>query len=124
MCKRLFLQCFVSITLLGCQLDKNNQGAAQELNVDGHKLKNYVEVYTTAKDSSLRLTQNETVDFEVAVQPLETEVAVFVNPNKRFQRILGFGGSITDESSEVFAKLPSNKQDKFLKRFGIGFGRF
>ena len=126
MCKRLFLQCFVSITLLGCQLDKNNQGAAQELNVDGHKLKNYVEVYTTAKDSSLRLTQNETVDFEVAVQPLETEVAVFVNPNKRFQRILGFGGSITDASSEVFAKLPSNKQDKFLKAYfdkedGIGY---
>ena len=41
-------------------------------------------------------------------------------------RINGFGGAITDASSEVFAKLPADKQEELLKAYfdkeeGIGY---
>jgi len=83
-------------------------------------------VYTTASDTELRLTESGKVTFKVAVQPLETEVSVFVNPNKSFQTLLGIGGSITDASAEVFAQLPPEKQKEFLtayydKDIGIGY---
>lgn len=83
-------------------------------------------VYTTADSTDLRLTQTDKLTFEKAVQPLETEVCVFVNPNKAFQTFLGFGGAITDASAEVFAKLSPAKQEEFLKAYfdkdnGIGY---
>jgi glucosylceramidase len=74
-------------------------------------------VYTTAKDTSLRLTLNGEAKFEKAIQPLETEVAVFVNPNKTFQTFMGIGGAITDASAEVFAKLSESKQKELLSAY-------
>ena len=62
-----------------------------------------LQVYTTAKDTELRLTKTSDQIFKDKVQPLETEVAIFINPNKTFQKYLGIGGAITDASSEVFA---------------------
>ncbi|MDF1549623.1 MAG: glycosyl hydrolase, partial [Bacteroidales bacterium] len=76
-----------------------------------------VTIYTTAKDTSLKLTQTGQSEFEKAIQPLETEVAVFVNPNKSFQTFLGIGGAITDASSEVFAKLSEAKQQELLDAY-------
>ena len=83
-------------------------------------------VYTTASETELRLTESGKVTFKAAVQPLETEVSVFVNPNKSFQTLLGIGGSITDASAEVFAQLPPEKQKEFLTAYydkdrGIGY---
>ena len=83
-------------------------------------------VYTTAKDTDKRLSLTDTLTFEPGVQPFESEVSVFVNPNKRYQKVLGFGGAITDASAEVFAKLPAEKQEEFLKAYfdkeeGIGY---
>ena len=83
-------------------------------------------VYTTAKDTDKRLSLTDTLSFEPGVQPFENEVSVFVNPNKRYQKVLGFGGAITDASSEVFAKLPADKQEELLKAYfdkeeGIGY---
>ena len=85
-----------------------------------------VEVYTTAKDTDKRLTLTKKTTLTPAVQPTEGEVSVFVNPNKRFQKILGIGGAITDASAEVFAKLPADKQNEMLKSYydqdaGIGY---
>ena len=62
-------------------------------------------MYTTAKDTELRLTKTSEQVFKKKVQPLETEVAIFINPKKTFQKYLGIGGAITDASSEVFATL-------------------
>jgi glucosylceramidase len=64
--------------------------------------------------------------FTNAVQPLETEISVFVNPNKQFQSFVGIGGAITDASAEVFAKLSAEKQREFLNAYydkekGIGY---
>ena len=85
-----------------------------------------VTVYTTAKDTDKRLTLTHHLSFEPGVQPFEAEVSVFVNPNKRYQKVLGFGGAITDASSEVFASLPLDKQEELLKAYfdkdeGIGY---
>lgn len=83
-------------------------------------------VYTTAKDTNLRLSQGESLALQPAQQAPETDVAIFVNPQKQFQTFLGIGGAITDASAETFAKLSSKKKAEFLtayydKKEGIGY---
>ncbi|MDV7188465.1 glycoside hydrolase family 30 protein [Lutibacter sp. TH_r2] len=78
---------------------------------------NKAEVYTTTKNTDLKLSFTNNLTFNKVVQPLETEVAVFVNPNKTFQTFLGIGGAITDASAEVFSKLSKNKQEELLKAY-------
>lgn len=85
-----------------------------------------VSIFTTASNTDLRLTNTGTRTFAPAQQPLETEISVFVNPSKTFQKFLGIGGAITDASAEVFAKLPEDKQQELLKAYydqndGIGY---
>ena len=85
-----------------------------------------VTVYSSADNSTFRLTQTDQLFFVSAVQPLETETCVFVEPRKTFQTFLGIGGAITDASAEVFAKLPKNKQEELLQAYyskdkGIGY---
>lgn len=85
-----------------------------------------VSVYTTAENTDLRLSKQTTEKFSPAVQPLETETCVFVNPAKSFQTFLGIGAALTDASAEVFAKLPAIKRKEFLtsyfdKEKGIGY---
>jgi glucosylceramidase len=45
-------------------------------------------IYTTAENTDKRLSIDGELSFQKAVQPLESEVAVFVNPNKKFQKFL------------------------------------
>lgn len=85
-----------------------------------------VMVYTSAENTNLKLTKTDSLKFSDLKQPLETQICVFVNPNKTFQTFLGIGGAITDASAEVFAKLPAAKQQEFLdayysKQNGIGY---
>lgn len=86
-----------------------------------------VTVYTSADSSDLRLTKTaDLLQFKELKQPLETQICVFVNPDKTFQTFLGIGGAITDASAEVFAKLSPEKQQEFLKAYfskenGIGY---
>jgi glucosylceramidase len=85
-----------------------------------------ITVYTTAETTELRLTQTDNLVFAAAGQPLETEISVFVAPQKTFQTFMGIGGAITDASAEVFAKLSKEKQREFLdayydKQKGIGY---
>jgi glucosylceramidase len=47
---------------------------------------------------------------------LETEIAVFVNPEKTFQSYLGIGGAITDASAEVFSKLSERQTARVAQR--------
>lgn len=83
-------------------------------------------VFTTAKDTTLRLTQTADVSFEDFAQPLETQVCVFVDPARTFQTFIGIGGALTDASAEVFAKLPEATQKEFMTSYydsekGIGY---
>lgn len=89
-----------------------------------------VKVYVTEKGTDNRITATETLHFEDKAQPVETEVAVFVDPAKKFQTMVGIGGALTDASAETFYKLPKDKQKEFLTAYydktkGIGytFGR-
>ena len=85
-----------------------------------------MKIYTTADSSELRLTHTGSKTFQSAVPPLETEVAIFVNPDKTFQSFMGIGGAVTDATAEVFATLTTEKQQAFLKSYfdkveGIGY---
>lgn len=85
-----------------------------------------VTVYTTADSTNLKLTKTDNLQFSELNQPLETQICVFVNPDKKFQTFFGIGGAITDASAEVYAKLPANKQQEFLNAYyskedGIGY---
>ena len=83
-------------------------------------------VYTTASNTTQRLTVTDTKTFKKLSQAMEHEVSVFVNPKKSFQSFIGIGGAITDASAEVFAKLPEEKQEEILSAYydpnkGIGY---
>lgn len=74
-------------------------------------------VYATTKDNGDRLTLKQNKSFTRASQPLESEKAVFVNPEKRFQTFIGIGGAITDASAEVFAQLSEEKQNELINAY-------
>ena len=82
-------------------------------------------IYTTAKDTDLRLQRTADLNFKEGKQPLETELSIFINPEKTFQTMVGIGGAITDASAEVFAKMSPEKQELFLEAYygqnGIGY---
>ena len=87
-------------------------------------------IYTTAKDTQLRISESGKLSFTDAQQPLETQPCVFVDASKKFQTFVGIGGAFTDASAETFAKLPKAAQQEFLTAYydsqkGIGytFGR-
>ena len=85
-----------------------------------------VEVYTTADNTNHRLSPTEKLAFKPMGQPLETQICVFVDPNRTFQTMLGIGGALTDAAAETFAKLPQGKQQEILTAYfdasnGIGY---
>eukprot|EP01037_Dinobryon_pediforme_P008428 gene8428-8516_t len=85
-----------------------------------------VKVYLTAKNTDARITKTETLHFTDNPQPVETEVAVFVDPSKTFQTMLGIGAALTDAAAETFYKLPKDKQKELMtayfdKEKGIGY---
>ncbi len=84
------------------------------------------QVFATAKDTSLRLSQTSDISFEDFGQPVETQVCVFVDPTRTFQTFIGIGGALTDASAEVFAKLPEATKKEFMtacydRTNGIGY---
>jgi glucosylceramidase len=85
-----------------------------------------VTVYTTAEGTSYRLCPTDTLELIPAHHPVESEIAIFVNPAVTFQSLLGIGGAITDASAEVFAKLTAKQQDEIITAYydpekGIGY---
>lgn len=85
-----------------------------------------VAVHTTADGTEYRLTPTGTVAFRPMAQPLENQVAVFVDPTRRAQTILGIGGALTDSAAEVFARLSPARQQELLQAYydpakGIGY---
>lgn len=87
---------------------------------------NSITVYTTASGTDLRLKETAKLTLKECGQPFETEPFVWVDPQRRFQTMIGIGGAITDASAEIFAKLPADKQQEFLSAYydkdkGIGY---
>lgn len=84
-----------------------------------------VVVYTTAKDSNFNISQTADLIMKDYGQPPETQICVFIDPTKKYQTILGFGGALTDASAETFYKLPKKTQQQLLKAYfgkdGLGY---
>lgn len=84
-------------------------------------------VYTTVTDTDTKLQLTAAnLFFDNFQQPLETETAIQVDPDKEFQTFLGIGASLTDASAETFFKLSKPNQDKFMQAYysiddGIGY---
>ena len=114
--------CIKTISLLISITAFSQKKDIQKLNPIDRK----VVVYTTADSTELRLTKTNNLIFTSALQPLETEISVFVEPKNTFQTFLGIGGAISDASAEVFAKLDKNTQQEVLDAYydkdkGIGY---
>ncbi len=84
------------------------------------------QLYTTAQGVTGRFVSRTLGVPQPAGQPLESEVAVFVDTRHRFQEVLGFGGAITDATAETYAKLTPAQQQAFLSAYfdpreGLGY---
>jgi len=85
-----------------------------------------VTIYTTAAKTDYRISRTDKLSFKPAGQPKETQICVFVDPNRKFQTFMGIGGALTDAAAETFALLPKDKQRELLlayfdDREGIGY---
>ncbi len=108
--------------ILGCSTSQQTTEILTLHNLEGKT----ITVYTSADSTNLRLTLTDKPTFKPAVQPLESEISVFVNPEKQYQTFIGIGGAITDASAEVFAKLSKDTQKELLNAYydkdkGIGY---
>ncbi|RPE00861.1 glycosyl hydrolase [Aureibaculum marinum] len=120
---------FICLALVACkkELEKTEDNSEKLDNQIAFSTQNKtIQVYTTAKNSDLRLTKTDDLTFKKGVQPKETEISVFVNPEKSFQTFIGIGGAISDASAEVFSKLNKDKQQELLQAYyskekGIGY---
>src|SRR5690349_10607781 len=85
-----------------------------------------VQVYVTAQNTDYRLSNTDAISFERSIQPLETEITVFLDSKHSFQTFMGIGGAITDASAETYAKLPADKRQELITAYydaknGIGY---
>lgn len=82
--------------------------------------------YLTAEGTADRLTPVGSLAFADFPQPKESEPFVLVDPDKKFQTLLGIGGALTDAAADAFATLPPEKQAAVVRAFydpkdGIGY---
>ena len=105
------------IFLISCSQQKpaadSGPAVAEKFNTEGKK----VIVFTTADSTDYRLTVTDTIQFKELLQPLETQVCVFTDPDKTYQTFLGIGGALTDASAETFSKIPEPKQRELLDAY-------
>lgn len=85
-----------------------------------------VTVYTTARDATRQMVRSQAAPLSVGHPLTEAENSVFVEPERRFQTLLGIGGAITDATAETFAKLDDARQQELLRAYydpehGIGY---
>jgi glucosylceramidase len=120
------IPCLALLALMGCSQspsgDATNASAEGAYEASGKT----VTVYTTADSADLRMKQTATLSFKPYDQPIESQVWVFVDPDKTYQTYFGIGAALTDASAETFYKLPKETQAEFLKAHfdkdqGIGY---
>jgi glucosylceramidase len=115
--------CLIAFSLLviSCTSSKKEESSRELKQTETVLIKSFIDqevvVYTTAKDTDLKFSLTSQTVFVKSIQPKETDISVFVNPNKTFQKFLGIGGAITDASAEVFSKLTQEKQEELLSAY-------
>ncbi|MCX6121477.1 MAG: glycoside hydrolase family 30 protein [Ignavibacteriales bacterium] len=115
----------ILLSFLSGSVFSQNTKAQNDKIIFSSAVKN-ITVHSTSYGTNERLTVTDTIDFTKAIQPLETDISVFVNPHKTFQTIIGIGGALTDASAETFAKLPNDKKQELIDAYydkakGIGY---
>lgn len=85
-----------------------------------------VDVYVTARDTGQRLALAAEEQLSNSPPLTEKQEYIFVDPQKKFQTIVGIGGALTDASAETFYKLSPDKQQEILTAYfdphnGIGY---
>ena len=77
--------------LVSCSQQKQTPGTEKPVTVKFTTEGKQVIVYTTADSTNYRLTVTDTLKFKELIQPVETQICVFANPDKTFQTFLGIG---------------------------------
>jgi glucosylceramidase len=121
--KRLIIA-LCAVSLMGFRPFENN--AIKPAVLSGGPPPQRIIVYTTAENTSFRLSATDTLGFSDLGQPKETQPCVFVDPSKTFQTLLGIGGALTDAVAETYARLPAGRQKEILQNYfnaetGIGY---
>ncbi len=115
--KKYSLLSVILIFLISCSQQKpvanSDPVAIEKFKTEGKQ----VIVYTTADSTNFRLTATDTIQFKELLQPLETQVCVFTDPDKTYQTFMGIGGALTDASAETFSKIPVPKQKELLDAY-------
>lgn len=81
-----------------------------------------IRIVQTAKNTGDRLTEKNSIEFteEKAHGPV-----IKIDTNKRFQRILGFGGAFTEAASYTLSRMSEEKQkeiiDSYFSERGLGY---
>lgn len=103
-------------------------GAALNANAQNYWKKNsgrVGNVILTNPQKQEKFKEKGTVKFEDFAQPKETDICVFVDPDFKYQKLIGVGGAITDAAAETLYKLPKEKQREVLEAYygktGIGY---
>ncbi|MEO6175151.1 MAG: glycoside hydrolase family 30 protein [Flavobacterium circumlabens] len=112
--------------LLVLQLSCSSSRIVDNSTVSASKSNKKIEVYTTAENTSLRLSLSGNFILNPTSQQTKSIHSIAIDSKKTDQTFLGIGGAITDASAEVFAKLSPKKQQEFLtayydKNKGIGY---
>lgn len=81
-------------------------------------------ILTNAKTKE-KLAAKGNVSFIPMAQPKETDACIFVDPDFKYQKLIGIGGAITDASAETLYKMPKAKQQEILDAYygkdGLGY---
>jgi len=114
------------IALTGSSLLLLSVADGQSAKLVSQKKSNSIKVYTTAENTSYKLSPVEDIQFSDAGNLVERQVFVFLDDSRTFQTMLGIGGAITDASAETFARLSPDQQNELLKAYydsknGIGY---
>lgn len=87
--------------------------------------KKTAKVIVTNSATKEKLAEKGQVQFEKLPQPKEVDACIFVDPDYKYQKLIGIGGAITDAAAETLYKLPKEKQKEILEAYygknGIGY---
>ena len=113
--KKLIVSCFViGVTFNANAQDYWKKNAGKTAKV----------VFTHSKTNE-KMVDKGTVKFEKMPQPKETDACIFVDPDFKYQKLIGIGGAFTDASAETLYKHPKNKQKEILEAYygknGLGY---
>lgn len=71
-------------------------------------------VYVTKKDSEQRLSKQETKQFRQDIHQQEDRLLI-VHPRETFQRILEFGGAVTEAAGYTWQRLGEKNKKRYWK---------